>query len=251
MFHEHQPLQSIREFFRAFGLAGGMTILLKKRRKHGMIRLRLPPFKGPIHLRAGTSDFPTFEQIFRRREYDIAVDFSPRFIVDAGAHIGLAAVYFKTRFPASTVVCVEPSASNVELLRRNTQAYEDVHCVHAGLWSGPARLKVLDGDGTWGFTTQPASSADGETVAAVSVGDLMRQFRRDRIDILKMDIEGAEKEVFSSGCETWLPKTKLLILELHDRDGEGCSRAFYRALAHFNFSLSAQGENIVCLNDDL
>ena len=68
------------------------------------------------------------------------------------------------------------------------------------------------------------------------------------IDILKLDIEGSEKEVFSAGFENWMPKTKVIIIELHDAMKPGCSRAVFAAVNKYNFSFNIKGENIIFTN---
>jgi hypothetical protein len=72
----------------------------------------------------------------------------------------------------------------------------------------------------------------------------MTQFGHQRVDILKLDIEGAELELFGPGCEQWLPLVDILIVELHDRFRSGCSRAFYKAITNFNFRQEVRGENL-------
>jgi hypothetical protein len=74
----------------------------------------------------------------------------------------------------------------------------------------------------------------------------MRQHQCEKIDILKIDIEGSEKELFESDYETWLPKVTTLIIELHDRMREGSSLSFFRALTKYNFRLAVKGENLIC-----
>jgi hypothetical protein len=59
-----------------------------------------------------------------------------------------------------------------------------------------------------------------------------------------MDIEGAEKDVFTSNYESWLPKVKVMIVELH---GQGARDAFYNAVKDENFVKFEQGENLVCI----
>jgi hypothetical protein len=61
----------------------------------------------------------------------------------------------------------------------------------------------------------------------------MREHGVDYIDILKVDIEGSEKEVFES-CETWIDRVGVLIVELHDRWKSGCSRSVHSAAKDFS-----------------
>ena len=63
-----------------------------------------------------------------------------------------------------------------------------------------------------------------------------------------LDIEGSEKEVFSTDFENWLPKTKVIVIELHDAMKTGCSRAVFAAVNKYNFSFNFKGENIIFTN---
>lgn len=81
-------------------------------------------------------------------------------------------------------------------------------------------------------------------VKAVSIKDIMEQYSFDRIDILKIDIEGAEIELFKNNYDDWLPSVRVLIIELHDRMRKGCSKTFFDALSKYNFSTEIKGENL-------
>jgi hypothetical protein len=72
---------------------------------------------------------------------------------------------------------------------------------------------------------------------------LIRTLSRERIDILKIDIEGAETQLFSQDCDKWLSKVDNLLVELHDEEAE---HVFLHALRHFSFDLGQCGELTVC-----
>ena len=71
----------------------------------------------------------------------------------------------------------------------------------------------------------------------------------DNCDIVKLDVEGSEKEIFSENYEGWLPKKKVLIVELHDRMKKGCRKAVFQAISRYDFSLQVAGENLVFTNN--
>jgi hypothetical protein len=79
----------------------------------------------------------------------------------------------------------------------------------------------------------------------------MKEQQAAILDIVKLDIEGAEKAVFESNYEDWLPKTRLLIIELHDRMQPGSSKALFNALTRYNFSCETKWENLLLYNNDL
>ena len=199
----------------------------------------------PLHIRKGTSDAELFEEVIIRRDYGIDYGFTPEYIVDCGANVGYATAWFKSRFPAAKVVCVEPESSNFGMLLKNTAGYDDVHPVQAGIWWHKASL-VIDNEQKAHCAFQVREAAPGQRadVEAISIADIIERFALPRIDILKMDIEGSEKEVFSQGFEQWLPKVRVLIVELHDRMRSGCSRALFSALQGYDYSTEVSGENI-------
>jgi len=67
------------------------------------------------------------------------------------------------------------------------------------------------------------------------------------IDILKLDIEGAEKELFADNTELWLPKVNIVVIELHDWLQEGCSQAFYAAFNLDEWDEYKEGEKVVMI----
>ena len=69
------------------------------------------------------------------------------------------------------------------------------------------------------------------------------------LDLVKIDIEGAEKELFENGYEKWLPKTRVLVVELHDRMKPGCSKSVFSAICQYDFSFSHKGENLIFTNN--
>jgi FkbM family methyltransferase len=198
-------------------------------------------------LRIPSSDLHVFEQVFMREEYDFATIRAPEVIIDAGANIGLASIYFASRFPACRIIALEPESENFRMLERNAAHYPNIVPVHGALWHEEGTIDLVDpGLGAWGFMTDGASGdVRGErkhSVAAYTVESLMRTHGLDRIDLLKVDIEGAEREVFSH-AQGWIERVDALIVELHERMKSGCVRSFYNATNDFDAEW-LQGENV-------
>ena len=234
-------------YINRLGLASGASSFFKI--KTGNTNsIRLKELKHPFKLRKTSSDIAVFHQVFIDKEYNFNAGFNPRFIIDGGGNVGLAALYFANVYPDAKIVSVEPESDNYNMLVDNTRAYDNICLIQSGLWNKSTYLKVKDiGLGDWGFIVEECDKEDAETLKALSIADIMIQYQVDEIDILKLDIEGAEKEIFTSNYDQWLPKTKILILELHDWMKEGCSGAFIKAMARHNFTIRPQGENLVCI----
>lgn len=236
-----------------YGWWNGLKLFIKLKLKK-TATLNVADARYPISLRAGNSDQLVFKQVFLLKEYDLDKDFGMTIpsdlgvIIDAGANIGLASVYFANRYPNAKIIAIEPETGNFQQLKKNTAAYKNIIPLQAALWNKKEELIINNpGYGDWGFMVEENTAKKDGAVQALSVSDLMEQYNLKTIDLLKIDIEGAEKEVFESGAEKWLPQTKTIVVELHDRMKPGCSRVFFDSIKQENFALLVSGENLICV----
>lgn len=243
-----------------------MKILLKYIDKHGfkglvayikmkigMTRaIKMPNILHPIALRPRTSDLPTFDQVFLGLEYNINFTFKIERIIDAGGNIGLAAIYFANKYPNAKITSVEPEKDNFKMCVKNTKNYNNVTTVQKALSnSNGEELYIKDsGLGSWAFTTVSKREGIPESnkVLTINIEEILNQNNWDIVDIVKIDIEGAEKELFDSNFERWIPRTKCIIIELHDRMKKGCSKSFFKTISQYNFSCELRGENLILIN---
>lgn len=212
-------------------------------------------YKQPLQLRVLSSDILIYGQIFLLKEYDFVVTRTPEVIVDAGANIGLASVYFAHQYPTTKIIAIEPEQSNFELLQKNVAAYPNITPVQAALWHENTEIHLIDPKfGKWAFRTASKESSQipltktCHTVMGMTVAKLMQTYGLEKIDILKIDIEGAEKEVFSD-TSVWINSVDALITELHERMKAGCRQSFYNGAKGFDNEWK-QGENIYMVKGD-
>lgn len=199
--------------------------------------------KNKIYLRSGTSDFEVLKDIWGERTYNFNLRNEPKVILDCGANIGLGTLFFNMKFPEAKIISLEPEGSNYELLCKNTKNLENIFPIKAGLWSKECMLKVKDiGLDKFGFVVEETKDEDG--VKAESINSIMKKYKINFIDILKIDIEGSEKEIFEDNCE-WLNKIGVLIIELHDRIKKGCSMSLFKAVSKYNYDFEISGENLI------
>jgi FkbM family methyltransferase len=202
----------------------------------------IPGIAHPIHLRLRTSDVPLFLQVILLSQYEWKLPKRPSVIVDAGANIGLASIFFANRYPGAKIISIEPAPSNLKLLCKNMAQYPNNAIVAGALWKENSRVTIVDpGGGEWGFQVEEDRPADGN-VMALTLDRLMDQFGIDYVDLLKVDIEGAEKEVFESSSQ-WIDRVGAIAIELHDEIKIGCSHAFREATRAFGHE-SRKGETI-------
>ena len=226
----------------------GIRGFLERRRAHHFGNSYVRPRRAahPVFVRRNTTDMWTFDQIFVDHEYR-CIDHltNVRTIVDAGANVGYSSAYFLTQFPQARIIAIEPDQANFEALQRNLAPWGDrVTCLNAALWSKPARLsfrqQTMEPGDEWGRQVEPGTG----DVEAVDIPYILETFGVIEINVVKIDIEGSEKEVFASDV-SWLDKVCNIVIELHDDEDR---RVFHNAIAYRNFALSRCEELTVCLS---
>jgi FkbM family methyltransferase len=206
------------------------------------VRQHVPGSRHPALLRIGTSDLEVYKKVFLDREYEAPFPYHPKTILDLGANTGLASLFFSTRFPGAQIIAVEPDLANFALLKRNTSHLPQVTCIHAAVWSHDSKVSVIDpGIGHWAMQVTQ-SDESGTTVQALSMDSLLGRFNPGRADLVKIDIEGSERQLFNSS-DPWLNRVSAMVIELHDRYQPGCARAFFTSIADFP-NEHWNGENI-------
>lgn len=137
-------------------------------------------------------------------------------ILDLGANIGLSVIYFKKRFPDARITAVEADPAIFACLRNNVEGngFKDIRLLNKAAWHENGRLRFRPEGADGGRTTDEDSRGVIE-VEAVDVRDLLR---RERFDLLKMDIEGGEERVFPA-CEEYLSGVSYVFIEYHSAIG--------------------------------
>ncbi|CCG09771.1 FkbM family methyltransferase [Pararhodospirillum photometricum] len=188
-----------------------------------------------VHVRPGTSDLPVVTSVFWAHSYDLGHDLGEvRTVVDLGANIGASALYFAQRYPKATLVAVEPEESNFLLLQKNLLGLPRVFPLRAAIWSHDTECEVdVEEQGQarapWAFRSR-AVGEGGARVAAWSMPTLLRHYEMTTVDLLKIDVEGAEVELFC-GSLAWLEQVRWVVIETHERFRPGAEEAVTRALA--------------------
>lgn len=243
------PSKSLNTIFlhlRILGFEGIALLIKRKLFKNRILKVRVKGCLQPIYLRNGTSDITVFYQVFLKQSYDVDYPFIPVNIIDCGANIGLVSVFYKIKFPQAIIVAVEPEITNFNLLLRNTRCYKDIYCMRAGVWNKETNLLIDNCDsGNWGFQVKEVDYSNENTVKGISLLYLMKNYNFDKIDVLKIDIEGSEKELFETNYNNWLPKTKMLFIEIHDRLRDGASKSVFGAISKYRFSSIKKNENYI------
>jgi FkbM family methyltransferase len=241
-------LAELINWIRLFQLSKGLKIFNELGKKKPELIIELSN-ATKIFLRNNYSDVAIFKQVFLEEQYylyNFPLKEANR-IIDAGANIGLAAIYFSRQFPDAEIISIEPELNNFQQLQKNTSNNSNIHCENAAIWGKDDLVEINNPDSLAAsfMVSDKTVSINGASIPAITISSLLAKYNWDSIDILKMDIEGAEKEVFeNNNAGKWLAKTRLLIIELHDNYKPNCSKTFFKALEPFEYEAVYHHENI-------
>ncbi|BCH30290.1 hypothetical protein MesoLjLc_22200 [Mesorhizobium sp. L-8-10] len=193
-------------------------------------------YNTPVILRPHDSDISIFYEIFARRAYDIPAELLPpaavRTIVDVGANTGLASLYFAARYPQATIFSVEPNPANFALLKENTAHEKRIVPIQVCLTAKADQQVYITNTGP-SARFKMNTTGNGASVRGVNVAQLCMEHGVEHIDLLKVDIEGGEAQVFADA--SFLRRVSVVAAELHGTGGGGYN------LSRFNEDLSRWG----------
>lgn len=230
------------------------------------IQIRLPNgSERDFFHRGSAADLGVIDQIFGKQDYSldklrrgeelfdvfsnmIRSGATP-LIIDAGANIGASALWFSIAFPRSRVLCFEPDPSNFKLLEMNTAGL-NVELYQAAIGATDGFVDMIDpGLGEWGYQTNANPSGATEKI---SLGRVVKNKAKSGLApfVVKIDIEGGEKELFSSRTN-WVSDFPLLIIELHDwlLPKKRTSANFIKTISSLDRDFVHLGENIFSIRN--
>lgn len=230
-------------------------------------QLTVPSGSIPFSFREATSDETVIHRIFTVQDYSLAcLSLSSQIdtflagkiaqglrplILDIGANIGASARYFLLNYVNSRVIALEPDPGNFELLSLNARGVDCIP-VAGAIASEKGFARVCDpGLGHWGLRTEFDASGQVETF---TIPELLHRYADSSFFpfIVKIDIEGAEAELFSKNID-WIDIFPVLIIELHDwmLPGTQNSRNFLSSIAGRARDFVYIGDNVFSIRTPL
>lgn len=209
--------------------------------------------KVKIICRRDNSDFEVFEQIFINEEYLnvkdllVSLNIKPSIIIDAGANIGLTTLYLNGFFDDCNFICIEPNNQNIDLLKKNIAA-NNIGCsiIEKGIWGSKTQLRIngnFRDKKAWSFSLTENKDETSDKIDCVTFEDIIKEYNLLYIDFLKIDIEGAEWNVFKNPNLEWLKLVKVIAIEIHEEFGD---KVFISDILVFNsFNVYFSGELII------
>lgn len=234
--------------------ATSYTCIFKKNREKKIILRKNP-----------SSDLAVFNQVYGWLEYQKVVEtyknsfnYNPENeinIIDAGSNIGLTSLYFLDYFKQVNLISVEPEKENFKVLQANLQNLPkqcQTQQINGGIWSSDTFLKIVSDfrdQSDWSFRVEETNNPND--IKAYSINSLLKSNNWNSIDILKIDIEGSEKQIFDlqHSDVSFLSKTKCIAIEIHDEFN--CREMIYQVLSDYNFTYFNNGELTIGVNQNI
>ncbi|MCC7145639.1 MAG: FkbM family methyltransferase [Phycisphaeraceae bacterium] len=211
------------------------------------ISLRLPGIRQPILCRPRHSDMYAFWHVFGHRDCDVELSRPPRLIIDGGANVGYASILLANKYPNARIIAVEPDPKNCALIRRQIVSYSNIQLVEGALWPRPALLAIDNPTAdSWAFRVRELDpTRDGQVgqgMRGATISELLNESGADALDLLKLDVEGAEQQLLTEGDLAWLNKLRVMVVETH---GPAIRQVVEKVMADHGFVREAKGEKLV------
>ena len=200
--------------------------ILKETNNYFIVEYKLNKKRKFIIRHKPSSDFSVFKSVIIEKQYSFdfqLINNEPFIIIDAGANVGYTAIYLKDRFPSSTIYSIEPSFTNYEILKANIDLNNliEIYLINKALWY---ENDILGFDSNFrdglehSIRTIENNDESELKIAALNLKSIIDEYKIKKIQILKIDIEGAEAEIFNNDKQlnNVLEITNNLAIEIHD-----------------------------------
>jgi FkbM family methyltransferase len=231
-------------FLRIVGFFQAVRFITYRLRGVHTIELRVSGIQSPLVCRTSGPDRWTLWHVFGRDHFDETTpQDSPGLVIDAGANVGYASVYFANKYPSSQIIAIEPDTANCKLFRKNCAGYSNIELIQGALWSSSADLIIDNPSGrSHAFRVAEIPSPTNTSIKGFTVAELLARSGKRYIDLMKLDIEGSEEQLFSSNYSDWIGHAKRMIIETH---GKRRRSLVSNAAKECGFSVSRRGEYTV------
>jgi FkbM family methyltransferase len=178
------------------------------------VHVKIPQYPCDFEIRRNESDYSVFATIFLDRELDEFVPTSPHLIIDGGANVGYSTAYYANRYPHAKIIAVEPSPENCLRIKRHCAAFKNVTVLEGGLWSRSGFLRIANPqDPAWAYRCEIVDRAGADTFSAFTMDEVITRSDEPRCTLLKLDVEGAEEQLFAEG--NWIDRVDAILVEVH------------------------------------
>jgi FkbM family methyltransferase len=197
-----------------------------------------------VFYRSGTADPFVLYQILlksgKKAEYYVPPALRPKIILDIGSNIGASIIYFHRQFPDAKIFGFEPHPDTFRIMQKNVAQLRGVTIFNYGLGATHQRIAVRADQVNFGaFSTDGRFKDRGHPAAPIEcevrrLDEVLREIGIAQVDLIKIDCEGAEADVFSTLPDEILNQCQWIVGEFHDHTG---FEVLARLAPHFHLDL--------------
>jgi FkbM family methyltransferase len=239
-----QRLKNFADYWHEIGLSGTLTLLRQRMQHLDVFELSVKGIPTTVYCRSQGSDFAVLRQVLGHQDAGIPLEREPTLIIDGGANVGYSSLVFARHYPTAQIIAVEPDKRNCEMFHKNCDSYPNIRLLEGAIWPTSSKLTITNpaADAFMFQVDESTETGGANEVPAYTIPQLLELGGGGRINLLKLDIEGAEKALFSKGTDEWLHRVDVIFVELHDRYVPGCTQAFDSLLATVEHTREKRGE---------
>lgn len=175
------------------------------------------------------ADESVYAEIFREGEYRSVKEVikgATNPIIDIGAHSGLFTLYARSINPTIKIIAVEPEEKNLEFLRKHIfeNDIQNVEIIEEAVSGKTGKRRLELSSDSHNHKLAPENEKNSEnsvTIRSISLSDLLQKCIINDVGLVKMDVEGAEHEIFDNIDVETLGKIEAFIIEYHENESEG------------------------------
>ena len=234
------------------GLASAWTIFVTSRFSALPTTIYMKRFERDFRFR-GSADKGVMSHFYKPGYHIQDTPQSPiKSIIDCGANIGDETLRFRHFHRGAKIIALEAEAGNFELLQKNMDGDPSTTCLQKAVWPICVTLEVVEGPSHEGHSVREIAStlrleSGAKCVEGISLEKLAQDFELQSIDILKLDIEGGEYELFTRNYDRWIGLVRAIIFECNDHERAGTTAAVFRSISDQEFDSHIHGENLILI----
>jgi len=166
-------------------------------------------------------------------------------IIDAGANVGAASIWFSRQFPQAHILAIEPDAENADVCRLNTLDLPNIKVIEAAVGSEHGWVALINSENQ-AWAVQTIRSKDGSIAVRTIPEFVLDEQQPAKIFLVKIDIEGFEDDLLANNAD-WVDGAEIIIIEPHDWlfPDKGTSRNFQKAIASRSFEILISGDSLI------
>lgn len=201
-----------------------LSKLKKGTAKRGTLTIRPHGWKQRVTIRKNYTDREVIDYVLADQYHlpppEAAIT-SNAIILDLGSNIGLTIAHMKQHYPNATIYGYEMNVDNYQLAKQNTATYDKVYIFNKAIWIDNGTVVYSKNSDFDSFSIeQNVKKSEQITVESITLHSILKQHDLKRVDYVKMDIEGAEREIFNQKDLSWLAFVNCINIELHLEENE-------------------------------